>query len=628
MTINNKKMSTKQGFTLIELLGVIAIISILSGVAIISVTRLISKNRTNYYTSQEKMVTLAGKNYAQDYKTVLPKEVGKIQKIKLRELQDKNYLSSVVDYKKESCYLDESYVLIHKTSQNKYKYYAYLDCPDYNSDKNIKTNSSDITITLNDTNNYTNPTATVNITNPNGIASYNYIVYRNNKEIKNSGNIKNEGVTTEKTFTVNFNKYKDGTYKIKVIAYDKYGTTSTKELKNIIIDTTGPKCGDNTGTTEWTNKDRTIEIKCEDDGVGCKKTKYTKTFTETKKKGSITIEDNAGNKTDCPVNVYIDKVAPTCGTTSTLSSVWTKEERNLSILCSDDNSKCTKDEFTETFITSQLSNVENEIEIKDNAGNKTSCKVNVYGTPKVGDYVKMTPTTTSYTISTSNTGHTTDQNINPSQLNIWIIIAINDDGTIEMVSKDVSNEEITLYTSCSGDMAVYKKYVNTLNKIASQYKNAKYTSSVRAMGYNNQIKTLTTVKFPPTEESDGAGEQNYKSDISLVENAVGTLNATKPDGSNGRYWLASRYCKRDSDSKTDLCNGDFSKYNKYYYSLYFGGYSYRNNQVVETGFCGIINGTYNQSSEATNSIRPIVTLKSGLENIKGTGTLEDVWLLD
>ena len=82
-------------------------------------------------------------------------------------------------------------------------------------------------------------------------------------------------------------------------------------------DNISPTCGTVIGeSTTWTNGSRTITVGCSDSGSGCKQTQFTKTFTAEEgkiiQKGTITIEDNAGNKKSCPVNVFIDKAKPTC----------------------------------------------------------------------------------------------------------------------------------------------------------------------------------------------------------------------------------------------------------------------------------------------------------------------------
>ena len=306
-------MNKKHGFTLIELLAVIAIIGILSGISIISLNKIFEKNRKNYYVSQEKMLLLAGKNYAQDYKNELPKEIGQMRKITLESLENKNYIDQVIDYKKNTCDKNNSYVLIRKISATKYEYHVNLECPDYKTDVTYNTGSLDINFELKGDIYHQN--VDVNITSKQvgvKVGSYNYVIYKNNKEIKNSGNIANKNEDNPVTFTVDLDKLGTGKYTIKVIAYDNYKTISSNKSEEITIDKTGPSCGSITGeSTTWTNQDRTISVKCDDNGgSGCQKEKYSKTFTDTIKISYISIYDKAGNKTNCNVNVYIDKIPP------------------------------------------------------------------------------------------------------------------------------------------------------------------------------------------------------------------------------------------------------------------------------------------------------------------------------
>lgn len=84
----------------------------------------------------------------------------------------------------------------------------------------------------------------------------------------------------------------------------------------------------------------------------------------------------------------------------------------------------------------------------------------------VGDYVSMTPTKTSYTTDTSKTGYTSTQTINPQELNLWRVISINDDGTVDMVSEYVSSTEI-YFQGQTG----YLNFVGYLNELSSQYEN-------------------------------------------------------------------------------------------------------------------------------------------------------------
>ena len=63
---------------------------------------------------------------------------------------------------------------------------------------------------------------------------------------------------------------------------------------------------------------RTIKVECHDneDGSGCVKDTYIKTFDTEMIFGTITISDNAGNTADCLVRVNIDWTYPTLTVTA------------------------------------------------------------------------------------------------------------------------------------------------------------------------------------------------------------------------------------------------------------------------------------------------------------------------
>ena len=372
-------MNKKHGFTLIELLAVIVIIGILSGISIISLNKIFEKNRKNYYVSQEKMLLLAGKNYAQDYKNELPKEIGQMRKITLESLENKNYIEQVIDYKKNTCDKNNSYVLIRKISATKYEYHVNLECPDYKTDVTYNTGSLDINFELKGDIYHQN--VDVNITSKQvgvKVGSYNYVIYKNNKEIKNSGNIANKNEDNPVTFTVDLDKLGTGKYTIKVIAYDNYKTISSNKSEEITIDKTGPSCGSITGeSTTWTNQDRTISVKCDDNGgSGCKKEKYSKTFTDTIKISYISIYDKAGNKTNCKVNVYIDKIPPEIPTINAYK--WTNNDTaptSIKNLAKYNSGWVNKNIYTKAWTTDNFTATEDikyEYSITGAAPNKTN----------------------------------------------------------------------------------------------------------------------------------------------------------------------------------------------------------------------------------------------------------------
>ena len=231
----------------------------------------------------------------------------------------------------------------------------------------------------------------------------------------------------------------------------------------------------------------------------------------------------------------------------------------------------------------------------------------------LGDYVKMTPTKSSYTTDTSKTGYSSTQTINPQELNLWRVIEINDDGTVEMISEHVSSTEIYF----SGQTG-YQNFVGYLNVLASQYENNIYTTGSRYFGYNGQTEYITdTSKFTNpapwtcstedsgcnTIESQGGGDTLYQKDYDLINNVLGTRVATKPGSSSGSpYWMASRYYDYSSSTYyswrgrfVDASGSDSDYYLYYYYSSSFRAFN------------------------GSNSLRPIMVLKSGLK-YNGVGT--------
>ncbi len=229
----------------------------------------------------------------------------------------------------------------------------------------------------------------------------------------------------------------------------------------------------------------------------------------------------------------------------------------------------------------------------------------------LGSYVKMTPTKSSYTTDTSKTGYTEAQTINPQELNLWRVISLNDDGTVEVVSEYVSSTSI-YFEGQTG----YQNLVGYLNVLASQYENSTYTKSSRHFGYNGQTEYITdTSKFTNPApwtcstggscnpvESQGGGDELYTKDYNLVKNVLGTTIASKPDGTAYYYWMASRYYNYSSTTNyiwngwhVDT-SGDVNYRNLYYY--------YRSRFY-----------SYGDS----RSLRPILTLKSELK-YSGNGT--------
>ena len=86
-----------------------------------------------------------------------------------------------------------------------------------------------------------------------------------------------------------------------------------------MFDNTPPVCDGVGGKTNWTNGTYTVLQSCKDDAgttdqSGCKENSFAKAYTlaQNVKTDTITIEDNAGNTSVCPINVYLEHIAPSC----------------------------------------------------------------------------------------------------------------------------------------------------------------------------------------------------------------------------------------------------------------------------------------------------------------------------
>ena len=234
----------------------------------------------------------------------------------------------------------------------------------------------------------------------------------------------------------------------------------------------------------------------------------------------------------------------------------------------------------------------------------------------------MTPESTTYTVPNSYTGYSTNQTIHPSELNLWRVIRKTNDGKIEMVSEYVSSTAI-YFTGVHG----YKYYVQTIQDIAKQYENDLYTDGSRHVGYSNQSliiynslsginnncwnhRTYDKNWLDGALEPQGCGDRAYKTDVSLLQNALGTLASNKVfTNETGNYFLSTRTYTNEHTSATTYRN----------VSLYLQvsnsyGSEYSGIRLMES------------DAEVTSSayIRPIVVLKSGLK-VSGTGEKDNPW---
>lgn len=81
-------------------------------------------------------------------------------------------------------------------------------------------------------------------------------------------------------------------YEYKACLYCGDYVTDDNVCTKYVADPEKPTCGIITGeSTQWTNKDRTIIVGCNDQTSGCLKSEFSKTFRETTEKGVVEIAD-------------------------------------------------------------------------------------------------------------------------------------------------------------------------------------------------------------------------------------------------------------------------------------------------------------------------------------------------
>ena len=377
-----KKMN-KKGFTMMELLSAVIILGLLSIVAIIAINRIMDSGRRNYYEQQRSLILLAGKDYFTTNVDRLPREIGEENEVTLQTLIDEEYIGPVYDLLDEPCYgylvgEDETVVTVRRTVDHEFEYQVYLVCPNF-QDERERLGAAEVgTIHMSPHGTSNSPyirnrQIEITVTIP-GAESYRYTV-RNltTGATRNSGSMAYQG-----PFRILLSE--DGEYIVNVSGRAR--GVEVSEVGYYIIDRTPPNCGAVIGGNNpaWSNAaNRDININCTNTGLTpCVQATFQRVFqvgaNQSLSSGNITIRDMAGNERHCPVNVRLDRIAPTCGTPPNPS--WSNApSRQLSIGCSDTGgSGCAQATFTENFTQAATNGT---ITIRDNAGNTHPCPVPV-----------------------------------------------------------------------------------------------------------------------------------------------------------------------------------------------------------------------------------------------------------
>lgn len=384
-------MINKKGFTLIEILATIVILGLLVTVGYISVRAILDRSNNSYYKTQENMLILAGKDYFADYRSKLPKEIGETAYVTLKKLVDENYIEPIKDKSDKECDINESKVTVEKVTEKEYQYYASLVCDETTTTKGDETPPV-IKFTPNNKTLLEEISVTMIVTDNENVSQYRYVITKNGEEYQDSGyKVYNSKVI--------ITLKEEGIYKIIGYAKDESNNLSSRKSGEYIIsetvDCSKVSISSNLKEDTWYNKAITVNIKVPENTYryetsiensnGEKKlaNEHIGSIPSTitlNQEGSYNIKvelfDKHGNSCVSTSNPYkIDKTPPTCQSVTGDSTVWTNQDRYISVKCTDKLGECKNNSYNKTF--SEEGKIDT-IDIYDKAGNVTSCTVNKY----------------------------------------------------------------------------------------------------------------------------------------------------------------------------------------------------------------------------------------------------------
>ena len=256
----------------------------------------------------------------------------------------------------------------------------------------------------------------------------------------------------------------------------------------------------------------------------------------------------------------------------------------------------------------------------------------------VGDYITYVPSITSATLSTADSGYSSNQAYNPSSTTSWRVFSI-DNGVMSIIPTDPimrSGYGFAFGDNGNSSSTVWNNFPNTLNTIASKYVNPTYATSARPFG----LDPSTNLTVGPTAPS-GAGwvyDTINAADLAVLAahpelDTWAGLLAKSWGGGDWHYlaeWLPARAVERYVSGGGVAPNGtvippmDVTTYGGYfrYVITRDAGNSYFNN------YSKLNYVNYGTSSDQVGApIRPIVTLKSTVRITGGSGTASDPYTL-
>ena len=177
----------KKGFTLVELLATIIILGLLSAVIYVSVTSILNRGNDSYYTSQEDMLILAGREYYADHRSELPDEIGDTSNVTLETLIDQNYIDPIKDRNENDCDFENSGVTVQKITERDYQYYGILVCNGDNYTTDADEANPTIKFNPNKESSQNPINVTMSVTDNVEVASVRYVITKDGETYQDSG---------------------------------------------------------------------------------------------------------------------------------------------------------------------------------------------------------------------------------------------------------------------------------------------------------------------------------------------------------------------------------------------------------------------------------------------------------
>lgn len=204
----------------------------------------------------------------------------------------------------------------------------------------------------------------------------------------------------------------------------------------------------------------------------------------------------------------------------------------------------------------------------------------------------------------SYTGYGAGVSLDPSELNLWRLIRVNGNNTVEAISVHVSSRPV-YFNGATG----YLNYIGALNLAAAVHTNEQYVLNTKHFGYLNQVEFC---EGPITGLlSFSCDDGLYTDELDLVKAMFGTLKGTTPSGVETSYFLSGRNR-----------SGSNAVYSHYLRTIDKSG----NKSSVDVYSIDAYASSGSGTSRSA-SIRPIVTFKSSVRVTSGTGNDNSPYIL-